>query len=166
MITKITPEITRLSFNEFGSCVYILKTNNLITLIDTSSKNAEKELLEDLQKLKISPEKINIIILTHNHYDHIENIGLFKNAKIYQPETIKKIPEIPKIKIIDAKGHTKNDKCFLYKNILFSGDVIFDKEHNYIGRTDFPESNPKKMKESLKKLKKIKYEILCPGHLI
>ena len=104
------------------------------------------------------------MILTHNHYDHIENLNLFKNAKIYKPETTKTIKELPEMKVIAAPGHTKYDKCFLYRNILFSGDIIFDK--GYFGRTDFPESNEEQMQRSLEKIKKIKYRILCPGHLV
>jgi len=56
--------------------------------------------------------------------------------------------------------------CYLYEDVLFSGDTIFDKEHNYVGRTDLPESNPEAMQESLEKLKKLNYKILCPGHLV
>jgi glyoxylase-like metal-dependent hydrolase (beta-lactamase superfamily II) len=161
MINKIKENVWQLHFKEFGSCVYLIKLKELI-LIDTSSKECRNELLSDLKELKIKPEEIKIIILTHDHYDHIENNNLFTQAKIYSKRKIGQL-NIPEFKFINAPGHSKEDICILYRNILFSGDVIF---HNgYIGRTDFPESNPKKMQESLEKLKKIKFEILCPGHL-
>jgi len=164
MIKQITPNLHQLHFKEFGSCVYLLKLNNKKILIDTSSKMARKELLQDLKKLKIKPKEINIILLTHNHYDHIENINLFPNAKLLKEKEIKE--QFPEIQTIKTPGHSKNDLCYLYKDILFSGDVIFDKKQTYVGRTDLPESNPKKMQESLQKLKTLKYAKLCPGHLV
>ena len=161
MINKIKNNVWQLHFKEFGSCVYLIKLKEFL-LIDTSSKECKKELLSDLEKLKVKPKEIKIIILTHNHYDHIENNNLFPQAQIYSKENIKKI-KIPELEFINTPGHSKEDICMLYENILFSGDVIFNK--GYIGRTDFPESNPKEMQRSLEKLKKINFKILCPGHL-
>ena len=165
MINSIKPNIYQLHFKEFGSCVYVLK-NKFTILIDTSSASAKEELLNDLKTLKIPPEKVNVVILTHNHYDHIENLNLFKNAKIYRAEELNensKISEIPKMKIIETPGHTPESKCFLYQDILFSGDTIF--HQGGVGRTDFPGGSEEKIIHSLKKLKRIKFKILCPGHI-
>ena len=46
--------------------------------------------------------------------------------------------------------------------ILFSGDTIFGE--GIIGRTDFIHSDKELMEKILKKLEKIDYEILLPGH--
>lgn len=164
MINKIKNNLFQLYFKEFGSCVYILKLNKLI-LIDTSSSLARQELLSDLKELKIDPKEIEIIIITHQHSDHNENLNLFKNAKIYDAKNIEKLnenKELKEIKVIKTPGHTYDSICLLYKDILFSGDTLF---HEGIGRTDLPESKPEKMQGSLEKLKKIKYKILCPGHV-
>jgi glyoxylase-like metal-dependent hydrolase (beta-lactamase superfamily II) len=127
---------------------------------------ARNELLEDLKTLKINPEKVDIVIITHNHYDHIQNLELFETSKIYHAETLNedsKIEEIPEMKIFDTPGHAPESKCYLYKNILFSGDTLF---HNGgIGRMDLPGGSEEQMRESLEKLLKIKYKILCPGHI-
>ncbi len=169
MINQIKDNIFQFHFTKFGSCVYLLKLKDKNILIDTSSKANEQELIQNLSELNIKPEEINIILLTHNHYDHIENLNLFKNAKIYSEKNIKKLneeinknKELEEIKVIKTPGHTRDSICFLYRDILFSGDTLF---HNGIGRTDLPESKPEKMLESLEKLKKIKYKILCPGHV-
>ena len=170
MINKIKSNIWQLYFKSFGSCVYLLKIENKLILIDSSSKEAQTGLLNDLEELYIKPEQINVIILTHNHWDHIENINIFENAKIYGDEKDFKDEEIldfgslkiKEIEIIKTPGHTKGSVCFLYEDILFSGDTIF---HDGIGRTDLPTSSPENMKKSLEKLKKINYKILCPGHV-
>ncbi|MBU0894773.1 MAG: MBL fold metallo-hydrolase [Nanoarchaeota archaeon] len=166
MIKQITPNIWQLSFKTFSSCVYVVKNLEPI-LIDTGSKEVESELLKNLKELYIEPEDITSIILTHNHYDHNGNLNLFQNAKIYSFINTKEIEKsFPDFKVLSTPGHSHDSICILYEDVLFSGDTIFDKNHNYIGRTDLPESNPKAMKQSLEKLKNLKYKILCPGHLI
>lgn len=164
MINQVTQNIWQFCFKEFGSCVYFLKVDNKNILIDTSSKEASHELLEDLEKLNLKPEDITTILLTHAHPDHNANIPLFPNAEIIPPEHVEN--SLPDLKLIQTPGHSPDSVCYLYKDVLFSGDTIFDKDHNHIGRTDFPESNPQDMKESLNKLRKLKYTKLCPGHIV
>jgi len=218
MITQISQKVKAINFQNFGSIVYLIQLPNQNILIDTSSKENSKELISSLQFLNISPEDINIIILTHAHYDHTENINLFPNAKIYgdfkkqinsdhtqtEIKNILPIEKLPNSKIEQSSsnnnyeqkqiignkgelkysngrsgigmddcsktqfkihktpGHTEGDILIQYKNILFSGDIIF---HNgYVGRTDFPESNTEKMQQSLEFIKKLDFDILCPGH--
>jgi len=172
MIQKIKPNIWQIGFKAFSSYVYLLKLDRKNILIDTGSRSAKEELIESLKKLKLKPEDIGIILLTHNHWDHTENLDLFKKAKVYGhkkgfPED-KNILDINKLKlkeieIIETPGHSPGDVCFYIpkEKILFSGDVIFHK--GYIGRTDFPSSIPHKMQDSLDKLKKLDYKILLPG---
>lgn len=167
MINQIKPNVYQLHFHNFGSCVYLIKINNKNILIDSSSKDAKEELISDLKSLKINPKEINALIITHNHYDHIENLDLFTNAKIYLPEELSEnsiIKEIPEMKIIKTPGHTPESKCYLYEDILFSGDSIFD--NGYVGRTDLPGGDINKLNESINKLSKIKYKFLCAGHLV
>lgn len=172
MIKKINNYIWELNFKSFGSCIYLIKLNEKNILIDTSSAANKKELIEDLQEIKISLSDINIVLLTHNHFDHTGNLELFKNAKIYgskkdfKDEKILEINnlKINNIEILKTPGHTKGSVCFYIskEKILFSGDTIF--HHEGIGRTDFENSSPEEMPTSLQKLKELKYKILLPGH--
>ncbi|MFH1307423.1 MAG: MBL fold metallo-hydrolase [archaeon] len=173
MINQIKPNIWQFVFSDFGSCVYILKIKDKLIAIDTSSSQNLGELILFLEKINLSPKDIDILILTHKHYDHDDNIDIFEKAKLYGSKedfSDEKILDIfklniPEFEIIETPGHTKGSIClFLEKEkILFSGDTIF---HNgYIGRTDLPTSVPEKMNDSLEKLKKINYKILCPGHM-
>ena len=160
MISKISPNVSQLYFDTFGSTVYVLKLKNNI-LIDTSSKENKPELLEDLKKLNLEPENINFIILTHSHWDHNGNLDLFPNAKIITSKNLEELPE--ELKPIKTPGHTQDSVCFLYKDILFSGDTIFHNEGR--GRTDLKGGDENQIQESIKKLKTLKYNILCPGHI-
>lgn len=161
MIQKLRDNVYQIYFKEFGSCVYLIKQNKDNILIDTSSKANAEELLIELKKLKVDPRDIHYILLTHSHWDHVENIELFPNAKVFSEKNLDSLALI-NFRTIKTPGHTKDSVCFLYKGILFSGDTLF---HKGIGRTDLPESIPQKMKESIDKLKRIDYQILAPGHI-
>ena len=170
MIKKIKQNIYSFEFTQFGSLVYLINLNNKKIIIDTGSKWNKNELIQDLKELNLTPEKIDILILTHNHFDHTGNIEIFKNAKIFASKIefpqdniidIDKL-KIPEFKIIKTPGHTKGSFCILYEDVLFSGDTIF---HNGgIGRMDLEGGSETDMKNSLEILSKIKYKILCPGH--
>ncbi len=169
MIKNMDKNIFSIELTHFGSRVYLMKNKGI--LIDTSSKENQEELIESLEELNTKPSEIKTIILTHNHWDHVGNTEIFKNAKIYgnkkdfEDDNIQDIKKLQgdTFEIIEAPGHTPGSTCILLKEnkILFSGDVLF---HNGIGRTDFKESSPKDMGKSLEKLDKVEYNLLCPGH--
>ncbi|MBR9706055.1 MBL fold metallo-hydrolase [Candidatus Pacearchaeota archaeon] len=162
MINKIKENIYQLSFKEFGSCVYIIKIDSKTIMIDTSSQFVKPELVKDLKQIGLEPEDIEIVILTHAHWDHDANTNLFNKADVYNLKNIDNLP-ITEFKIYKVPGHTKDSLAILYKDVLFSGDTIFHNEG--IGRYDFPESVPEKIHESVEKLRNLNYKILCPGHI-
>ena len=130
------------------------------------------------------------IINTHGHFDHIwddKKIKEYFNIPIYihkddaffleydpfnyNPPKVKpsflikegdlKIGDYD-IKIRHFPGHTPGSITIEIGENMFSGDFIFD---GSIGRVDFPYSDPKKMKESIKKFLKISYnKKIYPGH--
>lgn len=161
MINKIKQDVFQLNFKTFGSTVYLIKLQDQNILIDTSSKENERELIGDLIQLNLKPEKINIIILTHSHWDHTGNNDLFKNAKIITNENLNELPK--ELEPIKTPGHTQDSFCIIYEDILFSGDTIFHEGGR--GRTDLPGGNEQQILESIEKLKQINYKILCPGHI-
>ncbi len=182
-IEKISKNIIKFSFKEnFGSNVYKIGS----TLIDLSSYRNALELIK-----KVNETQIKKVIFTHLHHDHIGIPSLFKKAKFYvskeEIETFKKHPlittyskraddELKKIKlitipnkidnleVIKTPGHTIASICLFLKKegILFSGDTIFNED--LFGRIDLATSAPNKMEDSIRKLKKLKIKILCPGH--
>ncbi len=130
------------------------------------------------------------IINTHGHFDHIwddkkvkeyfniplyihENDAFFlENDPFgYNPPKVKpdvllkegnyKIGDYD-IKIIHFPGHTPGSISVEVGENIFSGDFIFDES---IGRVDFPFSDAKAMKNSIKKFLKIPYDKkIFPGH--
>jgi glyoxylase-like metal-dependent hydrolase (beta-lactamase superfamily II) len=83
MIKQISKNVWQFYFGNFGSNCYLVKTEGKNILIDTSGEENRKGLIYDLKKTGINLENIDIILLTHFHYDHIGNIAMFKNARVY-----------------------------------------------------------------------------------
>ena len=160
-LQKLKDNVFQLYFKQFGSCVYLIKQDKDNILIDTSSKDNANELLYELKKLKVDPRDVHYILLTHTHYDHNGNLEFFPNAKVFDEKNIDELALI-NFRVIKTPGHTKDSLCFFYQGILFSGDTLF---HKGVGRTDLPESQPDKMKESIDKLNKLDYQVLAPGHI-
>jgi glyoxylase-like metal-dependent hydrolase (beta-lactamase superfamily II) len=191
MIKKISENVWQFALKKFGSCCYFINEDKKI-LIDTGSSENREELTKDFEKLKTKFSDVKSVLLTHMHSDHIGNLLLFENATVYASEqeikdfnygpssttltylpvsVIEKIKEKIKsinefksksIEVLETPGHTRGSLCFYMprEKILFSGDTLFEQG---VGRTDLPTSSDE-LEISLKKLKKIKYKILCPGH--
>jgi len=136
----------------------------------------------------VSLDKVDRVIFTHLHYDHIGNFDLFPRARFYasaeeiallkknraytigDPLLVLKfkvklnpLRDFLGLKVVKTPGHTRGSICLYYakEKVLFSGDTLF---FDGFGRVDFPFSDPERMGESLEKLKKIKYKVLAPGH--
>lgn len=131
------------------------------------------------------------IFNTHGHFDHVwSNAELQERLKIplYTPKAdimllqeSSWMPDLPpsypdvevepnqefdfdgvKVKFLHFAGHTPGCSIIEMGDAIFSGDFIFERS---IGRTDFPYSSPKEMRESLERFKRIPYDkTLYPGH--
>ena len=67
----------------FGwSTVALISSDEKNVLFDTGSFGDRKLLLENMKNLGITREDIDIVFLSHLHYDHSLNVGLFENARI------------------------------------------------------------------------------------
>jgi len=146
-------------------------------------------------------EPIDLIIVTHCHFDHIlflnelkrsnkckvicgskekEDIENLTNKVLLNSSSKRILPtKVDKtvkegdtiktrhftLKILETPGHTNGSiSIFDEENkILFSGDTWFG--NNIQGRYDFPTGSKTELKKSLRKLRKLKSRILCPGHL-
>lgn len=95
---------------------YLIQTDKTKILIDEGI--GEKELLEKLYALKVNPEDISAIFITHEHDDHIKGLQTF--LKKYNP----------KIYIHPNSATVANKKL---KNILTNVKLISDGEGVDVG---------------------------------
>ena len=142
----------------------------------------------DIDKLLAAAKKhdlnVNKILLTHNHYDHINGVKqLFDatDATIYVHEEdameikklgIEKIKTIKdneiieigkiKVKVLHTPGHSSGSVCYLVDNKLITGDTVFVEA---VGRVDLPGGNIGELYDSLQKLKELPGDTeIYPGH--
>ena len=161
-----------------------LKDNYAYIICDSSSKTTgvvdpseAKPIISFLKKEKM---KLNYILNTHHHFDHIGgNIELKKiyNAKVVGFKGDKhRIPGIDitvkdneawnfgnsTVKIFHIPGHTLGHICFFFEKekIVFTGDTLFS-----LGCGRIFEGDHKQMFDSLNKIKKLpkNTKIYC-GH--
>ncbi|MEG2574479.1 MAG: MBL fold metallo-hydrolase [Christensenella sp.] len=67
-----------------------------------------------------------------------------------------------RLKVLHTPGHSQGSVCFIAEDVIFSGDTLFA---GSVGRTDFPDSSPEQMRESLERLKGLKGDyVVYPGH--
>lgn len=76
------------------------------------------------------------------------------------------IPVAGGIKVLHTPGHTRGSVCYLLERegLLFSGDTIFS-EYGRVSRSmPFPGSDAAQYRQSLERLARIDFDILCGGH--
>src|SRR5699024_4083645 len=72
----------------FGWCTIALVSNGKEDiLIDTGGFGVRKLLLQKLEDSGVAPKDIDMVLLTHPHWDHCINWPLFPNAKIVMGKT-------------------------------------------------------------------------------
>ncbi len=131
--------------------------------------------------------KIKYIINTHGHSDHINGDAIMQK-KYAVPICIHSLDasfleslekhDTPSdvllkdggtvkfgnvnLKVMHTPGHTMGSICLIGDKIVFSGDTLFA---GSIGRTDFPESSPRDMAATLRKLMGLPDHLFVyPGH--
>ena len=155
---------------------YIINDNvsKTVGVVDPS------EALPVIASLKKQNLKLNYILNTHHHYDHIG--GNTELKKLYNAKVVgfvgdkHRIPGIDimlednakwtfgesSVKILHITGHTLGHICFFFENekIAFTGDTLFS-----LGCGRIFEGNHKQMLTSLNKIKKLpkNTKIYC-GH--
>tara|TARA_Y100000310_G_C20655476_1_gene801753 strand:- start:934 stop:1503 length:570 start_codon:yes stop_codon:yes gene_type:complete len=181
---KITDDIYEVGGKQgLTSNVFLI---NKEILIDLGIRSNTNFLIQNLRELNIEPKDIKKVIFTHLHYDHTGIPSEFPNAEFFASQEeiedlakfgvlatitpqayadikglkIQPLTELKDFKIIKTPGHSRGSICLQYKDILFSGDTLFN--NNMPGRIDLPTAKPELMKFSLAKLKD--YKMLCPGH--
>ncbi|MEM4400158.1 MAG: MBL fold metallo-hydrolase [Candidatus Nitrosocaldus sp.] len=121
--------------------------------------------------------KLEYIINTHTHFDHVlgneqlkaltgARIVMHKNSPLDKDVAVDDNDVIAlgnlKMKVLYTPGHSKDSICLLAENKLFTGDTLFV---GSCGRVDLPGGDAGELYESLKRLAMLDESIeVYPGH--
>ena len=64
------------------STVALIRTGEENILFDTGAYNDRPVLLERLERRGLTPDRIDTVVLSHLHFDHVMNVDLFGSARI------------------------------------------------------------------------------------
>jgi glyoxylase-like metal-dependent hydrolase (beta-lactamase superfamily II) len=81
-IIELRPDIYQIRVDRPGSHVYLIKGEVKNVLIDTGIAANFSNLKDRLKEVKLKPEDIHLIILTHEHFDHIGASSFFFDTAV------------------------------------------------------------------------------------
>jgi len=138
-----------------SSTVTLIKDNKKNILVDTGSLGTKTALLKALKNIGLTPNKIDYLIITHYHPDHVGNLNLFPKTTIidiwgsqkndvYQVDVNfylgKKFNLSENIKIIKTPGHTKDSLSVLVKTkegiVAVCGDLFVKRKKEKVWIVD------------------------------
>jgi glyoxylase-like metal-dependent hydrolase (beta-lactamase superfamily II) len=163
-------------------------------LVDPGHYHLFGHVKDHLSRLSLSPQDIDIVIVTHGHPDHMEGVRLFANqATLIGLHSA----EVAFIKNVaphygEVLGVPNFEPDILFQDgDLKIGDLTFQVIHTPghspgsiclywpdkkvlftgdvvfnqgIGRTDLPGGNGEDLKKSLRKISRLEVDTLLPGH--
>lgn len=167
-----------------SSTVTLVKDGRLNIVVDPGMDR--NSLLEGLEKAGLAPDSINFVILTHTHPDHSLLMGIFRNAKVLDDDTIYSFDgaigqhagRVPgtDVEIVKTPGHDPFHCSVLidteeFGKVVIAGDVFWwadDEEQktdpeSLLGHPDPYMKDKEKLQESRKKLLGIA-DYIIPGH--
>lgn len=170
----------------YGENIYILHEKGHVLIVDPG------KYAKEIQKCISKNEVVDGIVLTHGHEDHtgavddlvdiyhcpvymdLDDYDLVDpkyagshgfDAPIYtEVNPLKADSKVGTfgLKVTKTPGHTKGSVVIRYRNLLFTGDTLFQ---GSIGRTDLYGGSELEMKESLKQFFDMPHDlIVLPGH--
>ena len=188
MLLKILENLYGFIWDDFrqNNCNTYLMTGRPNIIIDPGHRHLVQHVHRGLASLRISPEDIGVVLVTHGHPDHYEAARSFGSNTLFgmgaqefaiisasgygavpPPDFLIQEGELvlgeARFTVIQTPGHSPASIC-LYETgtqALFAGDVVFE---NGIGRSDLPGGDGAALKQSILNLSGLNAAYLLSGH--
>ena len=108
-----------------GSTIVLIQDEGKNILVDTGNPQDKEKIIDALKKRKLSPEDINLVIITHFHPDHTGCNYLFEKARFialgvsFWEDIFDRDPENQRLtknlKLIPTPGHSEDSATLLVK---------------------------------------------------
>jgi glyoxylase-like metal-dependent hydrolase (beta-lactamase superfamily II) len=100
---------------------------------------------------------IEAVVLTHSHSDHAESAGLF-GVPVVLPRDGETVGPF---EVVGTPGHSADSVCLVAGRTCFTGDTVLGAGSVFIAPG---EGSLSAYLESLRRLRALDLEVLCPGH--
>ncbi|MFC2020493.1 MBL fold metallo-hydrolase [Chloroflexota bacterium] len=186
--SEISPDVYQLAIRGVN---VILIVEQKLTLIDTGYSGSAPQIIDFIRHLGRKPEEISLIILTHNNIDHIgglvelkqltsarvavhkADIGKRGNRPYVKTESAdiqveggEVLKPLGGLEVVHTPGHTQGCiSLFSPRNkLLIVGDALRRRNKNLHLPLKLPYSDMNQAIESIKKLARLDFNVLCFGH--
>ncbi|MCF8142410.1 MAG: MBL fold metallo-hydrolase [Deltaproteobacteria bacterium] len=177
-----------------NNCNAYFIDNGKRILIDPGHYHLFDHVRDELDRLSLSPEDMDMVIITHGHPDHMEGVRIFQDTDAVVAVSSREMEFIQTVAPHYGAALGIPDfepQILLQEGDLKVGDLVFEVIHtpghspgsiclywperkvlftgdvvfnNGIGRTDLPGGNGEALKESIQKISRLDVEYLLTGH--
>jgi glyoxylase-like metal-dependent hydrolase (beta-lactamase superfamily II) len=106
---------------------------------------------------RAADDGIEGVVLTHSHADHSEAAGLFDVPVVLPLDG----DEVGPFRAVGTPGHSADSVCLVMGRVCFTGDTVLGAGSVFIAPG---EGSLSAYLESLRRLRSLDLEVLCPGH--
>lgn len=144
-----------------GQVKHILITHNDVDHVGSAAK------LQQLTGAELWASKEDIPVINGDadrkgFKKYLKHIFHFEKPRHIKP--LNPGQRINNIEVISTPGHTPGHLCFLYKDILFAGDLLENKKGSLIPYPKGWNWDNTLMIRSVRNVSHIPFKLVCPGH--
>ena len=160
--------------------ITLVRDRDLVMVVDPGIMESQQVLIDALARENLTVQDVNVVCITHSHFDHYRNIGMFPNAKtleyygLWHNDTVDEWDEnfTPNIQVLHTPGHDYTSLTLFVTTgpnsgypgvVAICGDVFWKENYPRDPHNDAFASNPKRLKESREMVIKMA-DWIIPGH--